>query len=230
MTSRACGSAAIFIGTGLIIFEIDMSRITFTKQERELFAPLFIRKFQILKKISSLIGSGNMAENASLNLDDFIGKGFDDRDVRRIASLVSAMKNVVRKVRVGDDFLQVAFFPHALSLVAKLASQAEEAEPQGNGVLFCEAALALKRALGVRGDVEYTQDFDFENFNHGEDVAYLDTAFEGDGWRMEFQGRIQERIRLNRRIEILAWKEASGFSSMSLLAVLILRRRLLPGL
>ena len=176
-----------------------MSQITFTDDERELMRPLFIRPLQILRKIAALAGSGGAREQVSVRLEDFIGFGFDEKDVERIVSLASGMKGIISGVSVSDDALCMDFYPEALSLVKKLALQSKEDE-LGEGVLFCESALALKRAFGMRGNVEYTQDFDFEDFNHGEDVSYLDGGFEGDSWLMEIRGRIRG---LNRMIQIM---------------------------
>lgn len=176
-----------------------MSRITFTDNERELMRPLFVRPLQVLRKLAALAGSGGVKEEVSVKLDDFIGPGFDENDTERIVSLVSGMREIVRGVSVSGDALCIGFNPKALSLVRKLALQAEEDEP-GEGVLFCESALALKRAFGMRGDVEYTQDFGFEDFNHGEDTSYLDGGFEGDSWLMEIRGKIRK---LNRMIQIM---------------------------
>ena len=176
-----------------------MSRITFTDDERELMRPLFVRPFHILRKMAALAGSGGAREQVSVRLEDFIGFDFDERDVERIVNLVSGMRGIVSGLSVSDDALHMDFYPEALSLVKKLALQAEEDEP-GEGVLYCESALALKRAFGMRGDVEYTQDFDFEDFNHGEDISYLDGGFEGDSWLMEIRGSVRG---LNRMIQIM---------------------------
>ena len=176
-----------------------MSRITFTDDEREVMRPLLVRPIQILWKIAAMAGNGGARERVSVKLKDFIGFCFDERDVERIVGLVSGMRGIASCVSVSDDALRMDFYPEALSLVKKLALQAEEDEP-GEGVLFCESALALKRAFGMRGDAKYTQDFDFEDLNHGEDVSYLGGGFEGDSWLMEFRGGVRG---LNRMIQIM---------------------------
>lgn len=170
-----------------------MSRITFTDAERDLMNDLSIRKGQVLRKLARLVGS-EIAESQTckIPLEDLIGKGFDDHDSRMILKLVSTMRAIVEEAWLRGGSLFVKFRPEAISMIRKNALQAVEHAPRGNGVAYCEAALALKRAMGVRSEVWFTLDFDNESFNYGEDVSYLETAFDSDSWFIGFEEDIGE--------------------------------------
>lgn len=170
-----------------------MSRITFTEAERDLMCELSIRKGQVLRKLAHLVGSEIAgSQTHQIPLETLIGKGFDDRDSRMILKLVSTMRAIVEEAWLRCGSLFVKFRPEALSMFKKMALQVVEHAPRGNGVAYCEAALALKRAMGVRSEVWFTLDFDNESFNYGEDTAYMETAFESDSWFMGFEEDIGE--------------------------------------
>lgn len=171
-----------------------MSRTTFTEAESDLMNELSIRQLLILRKLAAMIGSARPdAADQRLALEDFIGKGFDEEDSNRIVRLLKKMTGILEAVAVEGGVLSLRFRPEALSLVRKLAMQAEESPANGNGTTYARAALALKRAFGIRSDVFYNLEFCTENFNYGEDTSYLDPAFErGARWRMDFSDRPAE--------------------------------------
>lgn len=163
-----------------------MSRSTYTDAERHLLKDLSIRKTQVLKKLARLMGADDAATQ-QVPLEDLIGKDCDDHDRRMILKTVTTMRSIIEAAWLRQGALFVKFRPEARSLIRKMALQAHAYPPRGDGVAYCEAALALKRAMGVRSEVWYTQDFDFESFNYGEDTEYLETAFENDSWCMSFE-------------------------------------------
>lgn len=171
-----------------------MSRITFTEAESDLMNELSIRQLLILGKLAGLIGSHRLdAVEHRLALEDFIGKGFDEEDSNRVVRLLKKMTGILEAVAVEGGVLSLRFRPEALSYVRKLAMQAEESPANGKGTTYARAALALKRAFGIRSDVFYNLEFCTENFNYGEDTSYLDPAFErGARWRMDFSDRPAE--------------------------------------
>lgn len=165
-----------------------MCRITFTEPESDLMDELSIRQLLVLRKLAAMIGSARLdAAEHRLALEDFIGKGFDEEDSSRVMRLLKKMTGILEAVADEGGVLSLRFRPEALSLVRKLAMQAEESPANGNGTTYARAALALKRAFGIRSDVFYNLEFCTENFNYGEDTSYLDPAFErGARWRMDF--------------------------------------------
>lgn len=171
-----------------------MSRITFTEAEWELQGALSTRQLLILTKLAAMIGSHRLdASEHRLALEDFIGKGFDEEDSGRIVGILKKMTGILEDVADAGGVLFLRFRPEALSYVRKLAMQAEENPANGNGTTYARAALALKRAFGIRSDVFYNLEFSTENFNYGEDTSYLDPAFErGAPWRMDFSDKPSE--------------------------------------
>ena len=186
-----------------------MELITFTEAERDLTDNLSVRQMQILRKLASILP---VAENGvyPVSLADFIGKGFDRDDAERILRLVGKMDRIVREASIADGFLHLRLNPEALTLLEKMAMQNRVNHAGGLGNAYGQATLALKMALGIKGDVNYSLEFDHENFNYGEDTAYLDMAFpSGCRWHMEFGDKPEEYLKRDVWISALANEELS---------------------
>lgn len=186
-----------------------MELITFTEAERDLMDGLSVRQMQILRKLARILP---VAENGvySVSLSDFIGKGFDRDDADRIVRLVGKMDRIVREASIAGGFLHLRVSPEALTLLEKMAAQNRVNHAGGLGNAYGQATLALKMALGIKGDVDYSQEFDHENFNYGEDTGYLDRAFpSGCRWHMEFGDRPEDYLKRDVWISALANDELS---------------------
>ena len=138
-----------------------MSRISYTEPERDLMRDLSIRKMHVLRKLARLIGSEAMETQIhQIPLENLIGKDFDERDSCMILKVVTTMYAIVEEAWLRYESLFVKFKPEALSLIRKVALQAVEYPPRGDGAAYCDAALALKRVMGVRSEVWFTLDYD----------------------------------------------------------------------
>ena len=132
------------------------------------------------------------SQTHQIPLESLIGKVFDHYDSLMILKLVSTMRAIVEEAWLKCGLLFVKFRPEAISMIRKIVLQEVEHAPRGKGVAYCEAALALKRAMGVRSEVWFTLDFDNESFNYGEDTSYMETAFDSNSWWMGFEEDVGE--------------------------------------
>lgn len=167
--------------------------IRYTEQERDLMNSTTIRGYLVLKKLARLVGDEQREPIVSIPTESFIGQGYDQKDMDRISGVLSEMTEIIFKFRFVDNRLDLAFQPEARELVRKLALEPISRPKPGDGELYCRAALALKRKMGVKSAVFYQLANDFEEFDHGEDVSYLDRGFgPRDPWSMRIEGACRE--------------------------------------
>lgn len=69
-----------------------MGRTTYDADDRHLLSNLSIREEQILRRLAALIGvRGLAAGEYEVKLSDFIGRGYDARDIARISAYLADM-------------------------------------------------------------------------------------------------------------------------------------------
>lgn len=160
----------------------------YSPHERDVLGNLSLRLLCFMDRIGSLISGGPLdGTEYDISLEELEGAGFDEADLEmldfRLRELVRAGMLASFAIDQSHDAVRLAFEPECMGLARHFAKTGKRQE--GPGALRGTAMLALKRAFKIRSDVYYTEGFDTENFNFGEDISYLDDAFHGY-WRMDF--------------------------------------------
>lgn len=160
-------------------------------EERPILAHLGFRAGSFLNRLGKLLqAEASAGPNFSIPIELIIGKGHDSEDLEWLDYLLSLLQKAglrfSHSILPQEGCLLMDIEPAALRFMLKYPGRNDRAD--GKGTLRGNAMLILKRAFGIRSDVYYSEAFDTENFNYGEDTSYLDRAFNGH-WRMEFSDR-----------------------------------------
>lgn len=148
---------------------------------------LDLREWLSLKHLAALINPDSM-ETIELPFCEIFDGEPDTYDKIKFQKVIDRLihKGIIEECSSTENSLIFKFSPSALPFIHKLITQLDKNFGDGKGPLFAKAMLALKRSLGIKGDVWYREDFDTENFDFGEYIGYLDMGFKGNYWRMEF--------------------------------------------